>query len=67
LLKRLLENDPAVTSLLERNPFAGHAPSYVRALFYEYRYAPAGSLPKGRWWNRRLVGVYFPTVQLRPR
>src|SRR5260221_502158 len=32
-LQRLLENEPAVTALLERNPFPGERPLYARALF----------------------------------
>jgi hypothetical protein len=59
---RLLENEPAVTALLERNPFPDHPPRYVRAEFYRYTFAGGGS---GAWWERRRVGVYLPPVQLR--
>ena len=38
-LQRLLENEPAVTALLEKNPFPDKPPVYVRALFYDYSYA----------------------------
>jgi hypothetical protein len=64
-LRRLLENEPAVTSLLQRNPFPGKPPTYVRALFYDYRYAEFGEKPAGRWWNRRLLGLYFPPARLK--
>jgi predicted DCC family thiol-disulfide oxidoreductase YuxK len=63
-LQRLLQNDRAVTSLLQHNPFPDKPPLYVRALFYDYRYAPPGAQPADRWWNRRLLGLYFPAVRL---
>lgn len=38
LLVRLLQNSPRVMDLLARNPFAEQAPTYVRAITYEYRF-----------------------------
>jgi hypothetical protein len=38
-LERLLENEPTVTALLEKNPFADKPPTYVRAQFYDYIFA----------------------------
>jgi len=38
-LRRLLENDPAVTALLRKNPFPDRPPVYVRAQFYEYTFS----------------------------
>jgi predicted DCC family thiol-disulfide oxidoreductase YuxK len=64
-LERLLRNEPSVTSLLKRNPFAGRPPRYLRAQFYDYTYASTGEKAGGRWWDRRLLGGYFPVVQLR--
>ncbi len=64
-LQRLLENEPAVTALLERNPFPGERPLYVRALFYDYTFASAAEKAKGQWWDRRLLGVYFPAARLK--
>ncbi len=63
-LKRLLENEPAVTALMERNPFPDKPPVFVRALFYDYTYTGTEEKAKGQWWERRLLGVYFPVVQL---
>ena len=40
-LERLLENEPTVTALLEKNPFADKAPLYVRAQFSTTHLAPA--------------------------
>jgi lipase maturation factor 1 len=65
LLERLLTNEPAVTALLEKNPFAGKPPRYVRAQFYNYTFADAEEKALGRWWNRRLLGLYFPEAQLK--
>jgi hypothetical protein len=64
-LEKLLMNEPAVTALLEKNPFAAKPPRYVRALFYDYTYADREQKAQGRWWDRRLLGLYFPVVQLK--
>ena len=63
-LERLLENEPSVTGLLERNPFPGKPPTYVRAEFYEYIYA-GNDQAAGQWWSRRLAGLYFPRARLK--
>jgi predicted DCC family thiol-disulfide oxidoreductase YuxK len=65
LLERLLTNEPAVTALLRRNPFAEKPPRYVRAQFFDYTYADSEEKARGRWWNRRLLGLYFPEAQLK--
>jgi predicted DCC family thiol-disulfide oxidoreductase YuxK len=64
-LERLLKNEPAVIALLAKNPFADKPPRYVRAQFYDYTYADAKEKAQGRWWNRRLLGLYFPEAQLK--
>jgi len=64
-LERLLENEPTVTALLERNPFPDKPPIYVRAQFYDYTYAGSEEKARGRWWDRRLLGLYFPAVHLK--
>jgi predicted DCC family thiol-disulfide oxidoreductase YuxK len=64
-LRKLLENEPAVTALLEKNPFANKPPRYVRAQFYDYTYSGSEEKAQGLWWDRRLLGPYFPTVYLR--
>ena len=66
-LGRLLENEPTVTALLEKNPFADKAPQYIRAQFYDYTFSSAADMRKGLWWQRRLVGVYFPEARLRAK
>jgi hypothetical protein len=57
-LQRLLENEPTVIALLESNPFPDRAPKYLRAQFYDYRYADRNDKVTGRWWDRRLLGRY---------
>jgi hypothetical protein len=64
-VQKLLENDPAVTGLLERNPFADKRPVHVRAVFYDYTYSSADQKADGVWWDRRRLGLYFPAAQLR--
>jgi predicted DCC family thiol-disulfide oxidoreductase YuxK len=66
-LARLLENEPSVTALLETNPFPDKPPTYVRAQFYDYTYASAEEHAAGRWWDRRLLGLYFPQARLKGR
>ena len=64
-LRRLLENDPAVLSLLAANPFPVHPPKYVRAMLYDYRFADAEThAATGQWWRRRPEGIFFPPVSL---
>jgi predicted DCC family thiol-disulfide oxidoreductase YuxK len=64
-LVRLLENEPSVTGLLETNPFPGKPPTYARAQFYEYTYAAGDEHAAGQWWDRRLLGLYFPAAHLK--
>jgi len=64
-LQRVLENEPAVTVLLEKNPFPDKPPVYVRAQFYDYTYASSEEKAKGLWWDRRSLGLYFPVVHLK--
>src|SRR5881296_1460887 len=64
-LARLLEGSPAVLGLLQRNPFPGHPPTYIRAQLYDYRFTtPEERKATGSWWTRRLVGAYSPVVWL---
>jgi hypothetical protein len=66
-LERLLENEPTVTALLAKNPFANKAPQYLRAQFYDYTFSSSEELRKGVWWQRRSVGLYFPEVRLKAK
>jgi predicted DCC family thiol-disulfide oxidoreductase YuxK len=64
-LERLLENEPAVTALLEKNPFPDKPPVYVRAQYYDYSYTNNEEKAQGPWWKRRLLGLYFPVAHLK--
>jgi len=64
-LERLLHGEPAVTALLARNPFPDKPPLYLRAKFYDYTYADAAAKARGVWWQRHLLGLYAPEVQLK--
>ncbi|HXY98309.1 MAG TPA: lipase maturation factor family protein [Steroidobacteraceae bacterium] len=64
-LERLLHNEPAVTALLAGNPFPDKPPLYLRARFYDYTYTDAAAKARGQWWERRLLGLYFPEVRLK--
>ena len=66
-LEKLLENEPTVTALLAKNPFAHHAPQYLRAQFYDYTYSSGEDLRKGLWWQRRSLGLYYPVVRLKAK
>jgi len=64
-LQALLENRPTVLALMRTNPFPDQPPAYVRAQFYRYTYSSSEEKSKGLWWDRRLLGLYYPEVQLK--
>ena len=65
-IARLLAGDHDTLSLLRSNPFPDRPPRLIRALYYEYRFStPDERRATGRWWNRKLVGVYFGPVALK--
>ena len=63
--ERLLQNEPTVTALLQTNPFPEMPPFYVRALFYDYKYANSEEKLEGLWWQRQLVATYFHAAHLK--
>jgi predicted DCC family thiol-disulfide oxidoreductase YuxK len=65
LMEALLRRSPPVLALLGADPFAQHAPRYVRAELYDYRFADREThVRTGQWWVRRRAGLYFPPVSL---
>jgi hypothetical protein len=62
LMLQLLRGSPPVLRLLERDPFAGKPPKYIRAQTYEYRFTHGHAKD---WWTRELKGAYFPAVSLK--
>jgi hypothetical protein len=64
-LQKLLEGDTSTSRLLRHNPFRNSRPTFVRALFYLYRYTDMTEKQRtGAWWTRRLIDVYLPPVSL---
>jgi predicted DCC family thiol-disulfide oxidoreductase YuxK len=62
---RLLQGSPQVLALLDRNPFPGAPPKYIRAVGYEYHFTDAATRKRtGEWWSREPVGNYLPAVSL---
>jgi lipase maturation factor 1 len=62
---RLLQGSPDVLRLLQRDPFDGRPPRYVRAMLYRYHFADAATrYTEGVWWTREWVGEYSPVLSL---
>ena len=62
LLAKLLDADPATLRLLRAAPF-DEPPTYVRALYYEYRFTTwAERRSDEGWWKRTLVGQLVPPM-----
>ncbi len=60
-LERLLENSPSVLALLERNPFPGQSPRFLRVNAWRYRFAtPQTRAAGGQWWEREYLGPFYP-------
>ena len=55
LLQRLLEAEPCVLALLEKNPFPNSPPRQVRMTFYEYHFTRFED-HTAAWWRRDLRG-----------
>jgi len=63
LVERLLQGDRDTLALLAANPFPNGPPRFVRARYYRYTFTtPAEHRRTGRWWNRVLIGEYFPPI-----
>jgi lipase maturation factor 1 len=62
---RLLHNDAEVLKLIERNPFEGRAPKYLRAVLYQYHFSDAATRRRdGVWWTRERLSDYSPVLML---
>ena len=60
-LYALLDNSPAVTALLEYNPFEHTAPNMLRVLKYRYTFTDSETRNKtGDWWHREYEGPFDP-------
>lgn len=58
LIWKLLHNDPKVVGLFASNPFPQKAPTYIRAILYEYSFAKPGN-PNHNWWQRKIIGTWI--------
>ena len=64
---RLQQNSPAVTGLLEYNPFADGAPRHLRVLVHRYRFTtPAERRASGRVWHTEYLGEFPRVAPRRP-
>ena len=60
-LLALLENSPAVTALLEENPFPDSPPQYIRVYAWRYQFTDFDEREKtGNWWKREYLGPFSP-------
>jgi hypothetical protein len=65
LILKLLEGDAPTIGLLAGNPFPDRPPRWIRARMYKYTFTTAAERQQsGRWWNREVVGDYFPAVRV---
>ena len=65
LALRLLNNEPAVVQLLQKNPFPEKPPRYLRANIYRYRFSTTAEHHQtGDWWRRENRQTYLPEVSL---
>ncbi len=63
---RLLQASPPVLRLMERSPFPGSPPHYIRAVLYDYRFTDfAERRRSGAWWRREEKGMYLPPISLK--
>jgi hypothetical protein len=44
--------------LFKENPFREQPPKYVRAVLYEYNFAPPGN-PEKLYWTRKKLGLWI--------
>ncbi len=63
---RLMQGSPAVLGLLDRNPFPGGPPRYIRAAVYDYQFTDFAERRRtGAWWRREEKATYLPPISLR--
>jgi hypothetical protein len=60
-LVALLNNSPAVTELLQHNPFVDGPPRYIRVEAYRYNFTDSAEREQtGNWWRREALGPFTP-------
>lgn len=63
-LLKLLQGSPEVLALLEKDPFEGQPPKFLRCVSYEYRFASLEERKLGQWWTRTQKRLYWPPCTL---
>jgi len=66
LIWKLLNNDPHAVGLFASNPFPKKAPTYIRAVLYQYSFAKPGN-PKHNWWQRKMIGTWIAPLSVHDR
>ena len=65
--ERLLAGEADVLALFAGNPFPNEPPRQVRAILWQYWFTSASEKrAQGVWWQRRLLGLYAPTLARSP-
>ena len=65
-LARLLENEPSVTALLENESVSRQAADLCAgAILRLHLRRSTEDHAAGQWWDRRLLGLYFPAAHLK--
>ncbi len=63
----LLRDDPEVLKLFAGNPFHNSPPHQVRAVLWQYWFTSMKEKREtGRWWRRKFLGTYAPTLAMEP-
>lgn len=61
----LLEDNQSILGLLDKNPFEGQAPTYIRAVVYKYEFTDKEEYrDSGMWWTRRYHGMYCSPIDI---
>lgn len=61
LIWKLLHNDANAVNLFKENPFPNKPPKYIRAVLYQYSFAPPGNA-QHLWWTRKDLGDWLPPL-----
>ena len=61
LLQRLLEAEPSVLALMEKNPFPDAPPRFAKLTFYTYHFTRSED-HSAAWWKRDLTGSIPPVT-----
>ncbi len=65
---RLLEGSPDVLALIERDPFSGKPPRYLRAQLRQYHFTDGATRrSSGAWWRSEALGEYSPVLSIESR